>query len=261
MSAGPPWSVREGRGAPLVMLHGWALNSRVFDTLVARLGARFEITRIDLPGHGRSPEPPGLADAGWSHSTVADHLLTAMPARAHLLGWSLGAQVAMEIAARAPQRVASLLLVSATPRFAAAADWAWGGPAPLLEAFAGQLRADWRGTLRGFLDLQVRGSRNAATTLATLHAALAAHGECAPAVLQRALALLHAGDLRERLSRVTAPTLVVAGQYDRVVHPQASQALAASLPAGRYVELPRCGHAPFLSHEDEFAGSVLEFLG
>lgn len=260
MSAAGPWSAREGSGAPLVLLHGWGLNSRVFDPLVARLGARFDITRIDLPGHGRSPEPAGLAASGWSHAAVAEHLLAAMPPRANLLGWSLGAQFAIEIAARAPQRVASLLLVSATPRFAAAADWAWGGPAQLLDAFAGQLRADWRATVRDFLDLQVRGSRNAGATLATLQAALAAHGEPLPAALQRSLALLHAGDLRERLAQVVAPTLVVAGQYDRVVHPQASQALAALLPAGRYAELARCGHAPFLSHEPEFISHVLELM-
>jgi pimeloyl-[acyl-carrier protein] methyl ester esterase len=260
MSGHGLWIERAGSGPPLVMLHGWGLNLRVFDGLVAAFGAHFEVTRIDLPGHGRSGEPAAMVASGWSHAEVADMLLAAMPPRAHLLGWSLGAQFALEIAARAPQRVASLVLVSATPRFAAAEDWPLGGEADVLAGFARQLRADWRGTVRDFLDLQVRGSRNAGEALAALQRALADHGECAPEVLTRSLALLHAADLRGRLPGIATPSLVVAGQYDRVVHPLASRALAAALPAAEYVELARCGHAPFLSHGAEFEAGVLGFL-
>jgi pimeloyl-[acyl-carrier protein] methyl ester esterase len=254
------WIEREGSGPPLVMLHGWGLNLRVFDALAAALAREFEVIRIDLPGHGRSEEPASLVAAGWSHAEVAELLLAAMPPHAHLLGWSLGAQFALEVAARAPERVASLVLVSATPRFAAADDWPVGGSADVLGGFASQLRADWRGTVRDFLDLQVRGSRNAGEALAELQRALTDQGECAPDVLARSLALLHAADLRGQLPVIPTPALVVAGQYDRVVHPLASQALAAALPSGDFVELPRCGHAPFLSHPAEFSASVRGFL-
>ena len=60
--------------APLVMLHGWALNLRVFDVLVEHLEApasqpRFDISRFDLPGHGRAPEPSDIyndqAEGAW----------------------------------------------------------------------------------------------------------------------------------------------------------------------------------------------------
>ena len=43
-----------GRGAPLVLLHGWAMHGGVFAPLVARLADRFELHVADLPGHGRS---------------------------------------------------------------------------------------------------------------------------------------------------------------------------------------------------------------
>ncbi len=260
MTPGAPWVERDGRGASLVMLHGWGLNLRVFDALAARLSGQFEVRRIDLPGHGRSGEPAELAERGWTLEAVSEWLLGAMPARAHLLGWSLGAQLAIAIAARAPERVASLTLVSATPRFAAAADWPWGGTPEVLEGFSQALQQDWRSTVRDFLELQVRGSRNAHEALVALQRALAGHGECPPGVLARSLALLHSGDLRALLPAIPAPSLVVAGQYDRVVHPRASQALAAALPRGEFVELARCGHAPFLSHETEFATPMQRFL-
>jgi len=100
--------------APLVMLHGWALNLRVFDDLIVRLqtpsgtaphGRARSLLRLDLPGHGRASEPPALyggdPEGPWDLGAVADHLLAQLPPRCALLGWSLGAKIALEIAARA----------------------------------------------------------------------------------------------------------------------------------------------------------------
>lgn len=252
----------------LVMLHGWALNLRVFDGLVARLREASDapvaqITRLDLPGHGRAREPAEWqqpVDRAWEIGEVADHLLAQMPKRAVVLGWSLGAKLALEIAVRAPMRVAGLILVSATPKFAATTDWPYGAPAARLDALAAALRSDYRRTVNDFLGLQVRGSAEAADTLDHLRRSLLDRGECPPEVLLRALKLLHGVDQRASLAQIDAPALVVAGAYDRVVHPDASRALAEMIPGARYVELPRCGHAPFLSHESSVVELVKEFL-
>jgi pimeloyl-[acyl-carrier protein] methyl ester esterase len=259
-ASGSPWIEREGQGPALVMLHGWGLNLRVFDALSERLRDAFEVIRIDLPGHGRSPESLALQRDGWTHGALATELLPQLPSRFTLLGWSLGAQLAIEMAAAAPGRVAALLLLSATPRFAAAPDWPWGAAPEVLAGFAAQLQSDYRGTVRDFLELQVRGSRNASETLISLQSALFRQGECPPPVLGRALELLHRADLRARLSLIQAPTLVLAGQYDRVVHPGASRALAAALPHATFHELARCGHAPFVSHEKECAALLRDFV-
>lgn len=251
----------------LVLLHGWALNLRVFDGLVDRLSGdpalpMRELVRLDLPGHGRAREPTAWQhppDRAWNLAEVADHLLEQMPARAVLLGWSLGAKLSLEIAARAPARIAGLILASATPKFVASPDWPHGAPASRLEALAAALRNDYRRTVGDFLGLQVRGSAESATTLERLQRALIDRGECPPAVLLRALRVLQEVDQRACLGRIVAPTLVIAGAYDRVVHPNASRALAESIADAEYVELPRCGHAPFLSHETVFAELVRNF--
>lgn len=250
--------------APLVMLHGWALNLRVFDDLVARLqagsavdagGPPRRLLRLDLPGHGRATEPSvlygGDPDAAWDMGAVADHLLAQLPPRCALLGWSLGAKLALEIAARAPERIEQLVLLCATPRFARSEDWPHGTPATVLSAFAGHLARDQRRTVHEFLGLQVRGSANAEATLAALQAALQAQGECPPDTLRRAARMLHTVDQRPRLASVHAPALVIAGEHDRLVHPEASRALAALLPRGEFVQVARAGHAPFLSHAEE----------
>jgi pimeloyl-[acyl-carrier protein] methyl ester esterase len=118
------------------------------------------------------------------------------------------------------------------------------------------LAQDYRRTVREFLELQVRGSANAEATLAALQAALQAQGECPPDTLRRAARMLHAVDQRPRLALVEAPTLVIAGEYDRLVHPEASRALATLLPRGEFVQVARAGHAPFLSHAEEVVALV-----
>ncbi len=77
--------------------------------------------------------------------------------------------------------------------------------------------------------------------------------------LARDLELLRETDLRPLLAGITLPTLVIAGQYDRVTLPAASHALAASLPDARYVEIRRAAHAPFLSHLPELGALVCRF--
>lgn len=253
---------------PLVMLHGWALNLRVFDQLVARLEApaeqpRFDITRLDLPGHGRAAEPPHIygsdSDGAWDIEAVAELLLEQMPPRSMLFGWSLGAKLAMEIAARAPQRILALVLVSGTPKFARSEDWPYGAEPAALDALARHLRKDYRRTISDFLSLQVRGDAQSETTLHNLRAALLAQGECSEGTLLRSLRLLHSVDQRPRLKEISVPTLVIAGQYDRVVHPDASRAAAQLIPQASFHELPRCGHAPFISHVGEVSELLQDF--
>lgn len=253
---------------PLVMLHGWALNLRVFDELVDALEApasqpRFDISRFDLPGHGRAPEPSNLyndqAENAWDIGKVADVTLKEMPQRCLLLGWSLGAKIAMEIAARAPERIRGLILISATPKFARSDDWPHGANPAALDVIGRHLRDDYRRTVNDFLSLQVRGSVQSESTLTNLRNALLAQGECTPGTLLRSLRLLHQIDQRPRLALIQAPTLLIAGQYDRVVHPGATQATAALIRGARYHELPRCGHAPFVSHVREVVELIQEF--
>jgi pimeloyl-ACP methyl ester carboxylesterase len=71
---------------------------------------------------------------------------------------------------------------------------------------------------------------------------------------------LRSSDLRPTLPLVRAPVLVIAGQYDRVTVPWASRTLADTVSNGRFLELRRAAHAPFLSHPAEFATHVRDFL-
>ena len=299
---------RSGSGAPLVLWHGWGLNLRVFDSLRGALGATgvsWRTEAVDLPGHGLSPWREEGSDA------VLARLVGSLPAGSTLLGWSLGGQFALRAALAAPERVARLVLVGATPRFTSAPGWPQGQPPESLSLMQSRLAEDYRRTVGEFLELQVRGSRDAAQAGAALRAALLRHGEAEPEALAqmqarlaedyrrtvgeflelqvrgsrdaaqagaalRAALLRHgeaepealaAGldwlarhDLRDSLARVRQPALVIAGQHDRVTPPAASEALAAALPRARYLQVARAAHAPFLSHPLEFLTALLGFL-
>jgi pimeloyl-[acyl-carrier protein] methyl ester esterase len=190
------------------------------------------------------------------HSTLAS-----VSNRYSLLGWSLGGQIALDLAAAMPGQIDRLVLVAATPRFAQSPDWPYGMPPAVITKLATQLRQDYRRTVSDFLELQVRGSIEGSGVLDKLRHALFVHGEAQPGALEAGLNTLATSDLRPTLSHVKAPTLVVAGRNDRITAPAASRALAQALPDARYVEMRRAAHAPFLSHRGEFAALVDRFLG
>jgi len=66
---------QRGQGPDLVLLHGWGLNLRVWDTLTDELASGFRVIAVDLPGHGRSDWNPNArtpAEQAWSlHGTLA----------------------------------------------------------------------------------------------------------------------------------------------------------------------------------------------
>lgn len=246
----------DGQGPELLLLHGWGLHGGVWDTLVPRLTPHLRVTRLDLPGHGRSRPVP------MSHSLTEFTLQTmaAVPPGAVVLGWSLGGLVALEAALRMPQRMRGLMLVNTTPRFITAEDWPQAMPPEQLQEFAAGLAQDYAGTLQRFLSLQVRGDEAARASLRQLRDALFAHGEPDVASLATGLGILRDSDLRSKLKDVSVPTQVLAGGYDRLTPAAASEYIAAHIPGARLEVLPKSAHAPFISHADDFVSAVLEFV-
>lgn len=241
-----------GEGRDIVLLHGWGLHGGIFDDLTDALARGYRVTRVDLPGHGRSRgvELPG------DPARLAADIATAVPAHAHWLGWSLGGLAALQHAVDHPEGPRSLILVAATPRFVADSDWP-GMDADTLAGFAAGLSSDYRGTLQRFLALQVHGAANRTALLRRLTDQLQRCPTPSPATLASGLSMLTHSDLRPRLGEVTTPVLLLFGEHDRIVPAAAGPATAQHLHGARLHCFPRAGHAPFLSHLDEFV-SVLD---
>lgn len=246
-----------GCGAPLVLLHGFAMHGGLFAPLLPSLSPSHRVHVVDIPGHGRSApvetfDLPSLANA-IDAAIGGDTPVT-------VLGWSLGGQVALQWALMRPGRVERLVLVATTPSFVQREGWPHAMTVETLARFGDELRVSYRLTLQRFLALQVHGSDEGRATLAQLHGRLFERGEPSPKTLAAALELLGQVDLRPALPRVTTPALVVAGDRDALVPVQATRELAAALPEARHVTIEGAAHAPFLSHRAAFAAAVRPFI-
>jgi pimeloyl-[acyl-carrier protein] methyl ester esterase len=244
----------------LVLLHGWGMNTAVWDGLPADLAEGLTQHRIELPGHGESPFPPQLGPGPDSLWRWADACLDAAPERAVWLGWSLGGLVAMAAALRAPKRVRGLILMTATPRFVRATDWTPAVPESTLDEFHTGLLADPTGTLARFLALQVRGSEHAREVLRTLRHELARRPAPVPAALALGLELLRDEDLRGPLPDIRCPCLWVFGSHDTLVPPAVGERVECLMSQAQVQVIAGAAHAPFISHPRETTTAIRSFL-
>ncbi|PBJ84585.1 pimeloyl-[acyl-carrier protein] methyl ester esterase [Lysobacteraceae bacterium NML93-0399] len=245
----------DGSGAPLVLLHGWAMHGGVFAPLVEQLRGQRTVYRVDLPGHGVSRD----ATLPLAIAPVVEALVEVLPA-APWVGWSLGGLFALQAASVHPTRVPALAMLCASPRFVRGDGWAHGMSAEIFRDFASGLRSDYRGTLDRFIALEAFGSEDPKGELRALRAEVFARGEPAAHVLADGLGLLETSDLRGHLPGLAVPSLWLSGRRDRLVDPRAMQAAAALAPGAVAHTVAHAGHAPFLTHAQAVAARLLEFL-
>jgi pimeloyl-[acyl-carrier protein] methyl ester esterase len=241
-----------GQGPDLVLLHGWAMHGGVFDALLPALAQQYRVHCIDLPGHGRSDPDAAVTHLEQLTNSVAQNV----PENALVIGWSLGGLVAIKLAQQ--KKLQALVLVSTTPRFVADDSWPHGMSPNVFAQFFSRLQQNLNATVQDFLRLQVRADSEAASTFAALKANLLQY-PADPLALKTGLEILRDADERMSLPGIDVPTLVLAGEYDRIVHPDACQYLAEQLPQARLHIVQRAGHALFLSHRDEFLQTLTEF--
>jgi len=236
-----------GNGPDLVMLHGWAMHSGVWDGVMEPLSRRFRLHRIDLPGHGASRDCV-LESLEQMTAVIADRL----PSSYSVCGWSLGGQVAIRLALQAPERVQRLVLVASTPCFVKQVDWPWGMEATTLTLFMENLMRDYTQTLNRFLTLQVSGSEDQTRVLARLRESVLCGQQPDAATLQTGLKILQTSDLRAELNQIGQPVLLIHGQNDVITPAGAAEWMQQHLPRAQLKLFPHCGHAPFLSFPERF---------
>lgn len=238
----PPRWIEAGSGArALVLLHGVSGSAEVWRPLLAPLAAAgWRVLAWDMPGYGRSAPLDEVGFGSWSESLAA-MLDAAGLGRCVLVGHSLGGMIALEAAARMPERFDALVLACTTPSFGATSGAAQQA---FLERRLGPLdRGGSMAALAHELIPAMAAVGADAPLLATHQAVMAA---LAPDSYRAAVGALVGFDRRRSLASISVPTLCLAGGADTVAQPGVMRAMAGRIPAARYVCIEARGHlAPF----------------
>ncbi|HEX4091167.1 MAG TPA: alpha/beta hydrolase [Trebonia sp.] len=228
-----PVTVTErGAGAPVLLLHGGA-GPDSFAGFADQLAARFPVRVLTPvnPGFGGTPRPAGLDSVRKLASVYARLLAELDLADVTVAGNSIGGWVAAELALAAPDRVARLLVIDGAGLVSA------DHPATDFSSLTLDQVTDlsWANPEGHRIDLSAMTDAQRAIAGGN-RAALLAYG--GPSLADQGLAA--------RLSGVTADTLVVWGEADRMVTPGYGKEFAAAIPGAAFLLLPGAGHLPQL---------------
>jgi pimeloyl-ACP methyl ester carboxylesterase len=249
-----------GGGPPVLLVHGWLSSSRIWEQLAPRLAQRFTVYTLDLVGFGESDKP--LSGYGVRNGS---RLLYAFCAhfgltRTGVIGHDLGGAMAVKLAADHPDIVGRLVLV-ATPADEDQIDLPtalWLATLPVvgpifytLGRTLGPLRKLW---MRPFVadpaDLTEEVVEDA--------------GRSTPAAASQTLGISRREIARGRLARqariIKTPMLLIAGEGDQIVDPQAVGVWGGSVDQAEVCLLDDCGHLPMIERTTEFNAQVLAFL-
>jgi len=237
-----------------VLLHGWGCNREVWRPLLVLLRPWANITLLDLPGcapgaaSGSEPELAGLL-AG---------ILAFCPERAVYVGWSLGGQLAIELAVREPQRVLAVVTVCSNPCFVATRDWPGMG-ADAFREFRSGVQADPIAALQRFDSLQVSGSAQPRQLLRQLRRLR----QPASAELLAGLKWLQTLDQRDALAMLQQPQQHLLAERDALVPFAVGQSIAARMAgvsSGQVKMLQGACHLAPLDVPAELAQEIRGFL-
>ena len=244
----------EGQGPDLVLIHGWGMNTGVWQDVIPQLSQHYCVHWCDLPGYGDNATivAPSLTD-------IVNVLLAQAPAHAVWLGWSLGGIIASQVALTAPQRVTQLITVASSPCFMSRTDW-MGIQPRVLANFQTQLVTDFALTIERFLVLQALGSQTAKEDIRQLKAAVLSRPQPQLAALTLGLELLENIDLRQSLTALSQPWLRLYGRLDALVPIKTEPVLSAQYPQSQHYVFANASHAPFISHLDEFITVIKTFI-
>ncbi|MGW4163308.1 alpha/beta fold hydrolase [Streptomyces sp. NPDC004788] len=242
-----------GSGPGLVLIHGTGADATSnWGPLIDAMADRYTVVAPNLPGAGATAVDPIPLDPDALADRIVATARAAGVERFHLAGHSLGSVVATAVAARHPEAVTSLLLHAGWVRTTAREAFMFDLWARLLrtdpELLARELILSAMGPgLLGALD-DAQFAEMAAGFTALLDERILGQIELDGRV-----------DLRGAVGRVTAPTLVVASEDDRIVPPHHQRELAAAVDGAEYVQVPG-GHGLPFEDPARFFAIVTEYV-
>lgn len=254
-----------GSGPPVVLIHGWPLNSQMWEYQAPVLAANgYRVIAYDRRGFGKSDQPWG----GYDYDTLAGDLHALLEGLdlhgATLVGFSMGGgEVARYLSRHGSARVAKAVLLSAvTPYMVKAADNPDGADQTVFDGILEGLAADRPNFLAGFgKQFFGAGLLNFTVTTEILEWSLWMAMAASPRATTECAHAFAATDFRADLPAITVPTLVIHGTSDATVPIAISAHKAVPLiPNATLIEYEGGPHATFFVNKDQVNADLLAFL-
>lgn len=264
-------------GIPIVLTHGWSLNSKEWNYLKRELTPRFRLIVWDEAGLGGSTRP---ANRDYSLDNLASDLKAVLDLvgdkPAILLGHSIGGMITLTLCRLYPsllgKQVAGLVLTHTTPtnpvRTTSGAAFYSLIEKPVLMPLMYLTIAlsplvwlmSWLSYLNGSAHLSSMRSSFAGTqSWKQIDFAARFQPHASPAVLARGMLGMMRYDAIPVLPTISVPVLIVAGDRDTVTKPEASELMRASIPGARLITLTPAKHLGLIEHHSQYAAAIVEF--
>jgi 3-oxoadipate enol-lactonase len=242
-----------GAGPNLLLLHSLLTDMSVFDRVWPMLTQNFRVTRLNLPGYGRSmPQVLTSLDGYADHvNAVLDKLK--LPPETNVFGNGFGAFVALVLSIRYGKRFNRLLLADVVAAF----------PEPARVPFRMMSEKVTTIGMNAVLDAAI--GRMFPPAFQTAHPEEVALRKTAlsrvdAGCFSRACLALAALDTTSQLASIANPTLVMCGALDLTTPPALARALAQGIPGATYREIPDAGHCPMVEQPDTLVANITAFL-
>src|ERR687894_1729986 len=249
------WTERVGQGPDVLLIGGGGDTVESWQFQLDGLADRYRLTAFDNRGAGRTAMPGDSVSAEMMADDAAAVLRALDVSSAHVAGFSGGSIIAQELALRHPELIRSLVLQSTFPV-----------PDPYLRSWILFIR--WlvavapseRAFLEGFfLDIYTPRAHHDGTVARFIEEVLAFPHKQAPENLQRQLTAFVERDATDRLPRVAAPTLVLAGGRDLNARPELGRTVAELIPGARFEIMEEEAHQPFQEVPEDWNARVDAF--
>lgn len=241
----------------VLLLHGWGMSLRIWDAvLLALLAAKHRVVLLDHRGCGESDKDFEDMSIGAIAGDVVALSETLGLSRIVLNGWSLGGAVAVEAAHRLGKRCEGLILTcGASPIYTQKPGLPLGGTSDDMTATVQAMAAD----RIAFLDGLSKAVCAKPVDPSVEHWMWRIFTQSSPRGI-RTLAELDTLDQRDVLAALAIPILSFVGGQDGFVAPPICRWVGENNAHARLVEMPECGHAPFIEERDWYLEELLGFL-
>jgi len=231
---------------PIMLLHGWGLNSRIWQTLIPEFQQMTDVITIDV------------SYAGANVDRLCCAVVEEVDKPVILLGWSLGGMLAAEIASRYPNKTLALMTLASNVKFVTSNQWPYGMCPNTYYPFYNDVESDYEKTIKHFMSLVALGDKYATPQRKYLHSLLAsdalgdANYKASKEHWLEGLKLLNNLDTQKAIGETKCPALHVYGGKDNVVPIDAAKNIQQLNTDHEFAVIPDAGHCLMLPKQRLF---------